>query len=482
MVGTCRRRRLAWLAACAIIVAATLLFAPRPAEAQFVCGGSATGGEPQTGDGATATNVNGVACGTNAAAIGTGTTVFGVEAGAGSAAGNIGNSAFGPGAGRTVTGSVNTGFGENTGSEVTGNFNSAFGSDAGTDVIGGSNTAIGDITGTDVTGDRNAAMGSNAGRFVTGSDNIAIGSQAGSGTTGNPLVISNTVAVGTAANARADGASATGANSLASGTNSAAYGNASTASGASSVAIGDSAQATAASAIALGQNAAATGTNAIAIGTGAVATGSIAAGTNAYASNGGAAFGDFSTASGASSTAVGPNSTAAYDNSAAFGNGAAAVRANQQVFGTASNTYTMPGLTSSASKAAQGKPTHVVTSNANGDLAAYTPSELGLTTQGDLGAINRRLSKVDDEKNSGIALAVAMQNPDLTGSERIGVAANWGAFEDANALGMSVMGVLGHDFVSPGDRVAISGAFGVGLENGDGDDVYGGRVGLQWTH
>jgi len=123
-----------------------------------------------------------------------------------------------------------------------------------------------------------------------------------------------------------------------------------------------------------------------------------------------------------------------------------------------------------------------VTSNAAGDLAAYTPSELGLATSGDVNAINQRLAKVSDEKNSGIALAVAMQNPDLTGSERIGVAANWGTYENANGLGMSLMGVLGHDFVSRGDRVAISGGFGIGFETGNGDSVYGGRVGLQWTH
>jgi hypothetical protein len=30
--------------------------------------------------------------------------------------------------------------------------------------------------------------------------------------------------------------------------------------------------------------------------------------------------------------------------------------------------------------------------------------------------------------------------------------------------------------------VAVSGGFGVGFSEGDGDDVVGGRVGLQWTH
>jgi hypothetical protein len=30
--------------------------------------------------------------------------------------------------------------------------------------------------------------------------------------------------------------------------------------------------------------------------------------------------------------------------------------------------------------------------------------------------------------------------------------------------------------------VAVSGGFGVGFSTGSGDDVFGGRVGLQWTH
>jgi hypothetical protein len=39
------------------------------------------------------------------------------------------------------------------------------------------------------------------------------------------------------------------------------------------------------------------------------------------------------------------------------------------MMGTVSTTYTTPGITSAASKAAQGSPTHIVTSNAGGDLA-----------------------------------------------------------------------------------------------------------------
>ena len=44
------------------------------------------------------------------------------------------------------------------------------------------------------------------------------------------------------------------------------------------------------------------------------------------------------------------------------------------------------------------------------------------------------------------------------------------------------MGVLGNNFIAANDRVALSGGVGIGFDNGDGDTVVGGRVGLQWTH
>jgi hypothetical protein len=107
----------------------------------------------------------------------------------------------------------------------------------------------------------------------------------------------------------------------------------------------------------------------------------------------------------------------------------------------------------------------VVTSDAAGNLAT------------DGGSIFRRL----DENEAGVALALAVVGPDLTRDERFGISANWGIFEGANAFGMGVEGVVGHDWITKGDRVAITGGWGVGFTDGDGDDVFGGRVGAQWT-
>ena len=74
-----------------------------------------------------------------------------------------------------------------------------------------------------------------------------------------------------------------------------------------------------------------------------------------------------------------------------------------------------------------------------------------------------------------------MENPDLTGNERFGVAMNYGNFEGANALSWTFAGVIAQDFLTSGGRFAVGGGFGVGFAEGAGDDVWGGRVGAQWT-
>jgi trimeric autotransporter adhesin len=462
MSSNARKGRILWLAGWGgIVLGVGLPFAaPPPAQAQFVC---------DPGGGATAAGAGSVACGTNAEAVGGGTSI-GNSAGSNSDAGNLQNTAVGNSAGLTVDGSENTAVGVAAGQEVIGDRNTATGNFSGRRVTGTHNTTNGYNSGNDVMGSQNTAMGLASGNEVNGNNNTASGVGSGQDVTGD-----SNAAYGDNA-----GQNVTGSNNIAIGTDT---GNGINAS--NTVAIGTNALASVTGAIAMGVDSRAAGTNAIAIGQGALATGSIAAGTSAVASSGSAAFGDFSSATGGNSTAVGPNASAVYTNSAAFGNGATVTRPNQQVFGTASNTYTTPGITSSASKSAQGSPTHLVTSNASGDLAAYTFSELGLASGADVAALNTRIDKVGartDEAIAGVALAMSLENPDLTGNERFGMAANWGAFEDANALGLSLMGVLGNNFVTEGDRVAISGGFGVGFAKGDGDDVYGGRVGLQWTH
>jgi hypothetical protein len=212
------------------------------------------------------------------------------------------------------------------------------------------------------------------------------------------------------------------------------------------------------------------GVNNIAIGNNAgnhiTANNSIALGTNAQANgNSGIAIGDSSFAAGPNDTALGAGAQVTADHSTALGAGAVADKSNLVAIGTQDDTYRTPGITSDKSRQRQSGPLEVVTSDASGNLAT------------DGGQIFRRL----DENEAGTALAMSMENPDLTGNERFGIAANWGVFEDANALSVSMMGVLGHDWITKGDRVAVSGGVGTGFADNRGDDVWGGRVGVQWT-
>ena len=66
-----------------------------------------------------------------------------------------------------------------------------------------------------------------------------------------------------------------------------------------------------------------------------------------------AAIGETATATAGGAIAIGPSATAAYANSAAIGAGAKATAANQVAIGVSGTTYVLPGLTSSASLAAQ---------------------------------------------------------------------------------------------------------------------------------
>ena len=240
--------------------------------------------------------------------------------------------------------------------------------------------------------------------------------------------------------------------------------------------MGTGSRATAADALALGTTASATGAGAIAIGRGATATGSVAVGIGASASNGGAAFGDNATATGTNATAVGPNATATHANAAAFGTGAATTRANQQVFGTTSNTYTMPGITSGASQAAQtGGPTHIVTSDANGNLAARTPAALGLATSASVTGLNNAVLGLQssvaglqadmnkafrdiDRNAQGIAVVAALSGLTLPTGKDFAVGVDLGFYDDKQAIAAKAAMRLS-------DNITLTGAVGIGLND-----------------
>jgi trimeric autotransporter adhesin len=382
-----------------------------------------------TTGGSIANDETDLACGPDAVASGGNTTAVG----SGAIASFTDSTAVGFEAGNLTQGGENTFVGSMAGSQtgfanVDAENNTFVGFSAGLNVNGDNNTAMGHEAGQNVFGESNAAFGAGAGTNVgTAAEDVQGNSAFGAGS-GNLVTgdFNTATGFGSGGTAIPGGGGVDGSANLASGFFS---GNAVT--GNANVAIG----AIAGSAV--------TGSSNIALGT--------EAGNNITASN---------------TIAVGTGARASADGSIAIGAGATAAQTNQIVLGTSSNTYTAPGITSALSRSRQSGPTQIVTSDANGNLA---------TAGGDF------FDKVD-ENQSGVALAMAIANPDLTGNEKFGVAANYGNFEGANALGMALMGVLGHNFVTANDRVAVSGGFGVGFDNGSGDDVFGGRVGLQWTH
>jgi autotransporter adhesin len=194
-------------------------------------------------------------------------------------------------------------------------------------------------------------------------------------------------------------------------------------------------------------------------------------GNNASASNAGVAFGDGTTATGSSSAALGVNATATFENSAAIGTGATATRAGQQSFGTAANTYTMAGITSATSKAAQSGAIQVVTSDAAGNLATTPLSSL--TT--DLSGINAQLANLQNQIGQlrfGIAAAAATANvPTPSGPGRTTFAINGSLYDTTGGVGVA----FSHRFANTSIPVYFSGAYG----NGGGREHVG-RVGFAW--
>jgi hypothetical protein len=244
-----------------------------------------------------------------------------------------------------------------------------------------------------------------------------------------------------------------------------------------SVAVGANAQATVDQTTAIGRNALANDVGATAIGRNASAT-------NDYA----VALGESSTASGDRSVAVGKSAQATGNFSTAIGNsantngfaqssaigvGAQATTNNQMVFGRASETYTMAGVTSDLSRSRQSGPLEVVTTDANGNLASDGGSIFGELDR--LSSVDQRLRRDIDQVESGVAVALSAAGPDLTGAERFGLSLNWGGFEGASAIGGGATGVI---YRGQASRLAVTGGIGVGV---DGENAVGGRAGGQLT-
>lgn len=315
---------------------------------------------------------------------------------------------------------------------------------------------------------QDVASGTADGATATGANAVACGTNASAsgavstavGWSANASGIQSS-AYGAAATASGNNSSAFGLSSNASGLQSSAFGAASTASGTLSSAFGTSSTASGIQSSAYGASSSASGDNSSAYGLSSTASGLQSS-----------AYGAGSVASGSAATAIGNAAQAGFANSTAIGSGATATAANQMMFGTAANTYATPGITSAASQAAQGAPTHIVTSNANGDLAAYTFSQLGLAGSSELALINQRINDLDGRTTKalqGVAMAFAMAGmPTLLPNERFVVTGNWGTYEGQNGLAVGAAFRLT-------SNIQANGGVAYGL---NGSNV-GGRLGLR---
>jgi autotransporter adhesin len=111
-------------------------------------------------------------------------------------------------------------------------------------------------------------------------------------------------------------------------------------------------------------------------------------------------------ATGGDATAIGYGSQASYSNSTAIGGGAATTRAGQVMIGTTNNTYTMPGVTSTASRQAQSGPTQVLTTDAAGNIASANIDVNRISS--DISSLRGDVSSLRKETRKGIAAAMAM--------------------------------------------------------------------------
>ena len=416
-----------------------LLLSPQSLRAQDVIGVSATGGEPQTGDGATATGAWSLAGGTNATAGAVGAIALGggPSAAMAPAATGLFSTAIGSG-GAIDRGALASGEGSIAigGVENPGGTTGATASGLGSIAIG--NRSVASATNT-------VAMGVLATATTADATAIGSGAQAGAGGGSATAIGAHAIASG------AEGATAVGANTVASGDDAVAIGGS---QGSASAA----ANATAGGAVAVGVQTDATGTSSFAGAAFAQATG-----TSSVAIGGGG-FGSGTTgavASGLHAVALGASTSATFSNSTAIGFGATTTRANQMSFGTATNTYTMAGITSGASTAAQSGPTEFVTTDLNGNLAAF---DLGPTFSAINTRINRAFNRIDHTRNEaegGVALAMAagqIRYDDRAG--KLSVGGGLGGFEHEGG------GAVGIGYTAPNERVRVNFAAG-GSTHGD---------------
>ena len=221
---------------------------------------------------------------------------------------------------------------------------------------------------------------------------------------------------------------------------------------------------------ALGQSSMASGTQSTALGQASTASGNYSTAVGQYSSAPGTnstALGQVSTAIGDNSTALGEGTDAGFTNSTAIGYNATTTRDNQMVLGTASNTYTAPGIESAASRTAQSGPTQLVTSDAGGNLATADPNSVVAGTPA-FQSLQHQVNRTSE--GVAMAMAVGAGGTILPCCMNRAVSMEYGNFEGYSAIGLSGVQRLGNNWFANGG-VAVGGNYG----------SVGGRVGVTYA-
>jgi hypothetical protein len=240
------------------------------------------------------------------------------------------------------------------------------------------------------------------------------------------------------------------------------------------VAIGAGAQAIDGQAVSIGAGNVASGNGAVAIGDPNIATGTgaVALGAdNRAAGTGAVALGNASTAAGAGAVALGNGASASQAGSVALGAGASATRAGQVALGSSASTYTMAGLSSDASNAAQSGAVRLVTTDLAGNLGTTSLDVAELqslggrtaTLEGQVAALDRGVRGA----NGGIAAAMALGGTVIPPGSTLALSFNLATYRGVQ--GFSVAAVA---------RVSEAAWISGGIAGSTARGSTGGRVGV----
>lgn len=192
---------------------------------------------------------------------------------------------------------------------------------------------------------------------------------------------------------------------------------------------------------------------------------------NTSATDGAVAVGVGATAEASGAIALGRAATANQTNSVAIGVNVRTTRPDQIAIGTGGTTYTMAGIDSSASRAAQSGPTQFVTSDAAGNLGTsnYGPGSIA-ALESRVGSLEANVGRLQRDMRGafqGTAIALALTGAVLPAGKTFAVSANFGAYHGETGFGATgIARVSDNVFVSGGIGVSTSGQSNVAGRGG----------------